>query len=42
MKTLGLVNNKGRVGRTNASTPLCASRTGDLPPAPRTSGTLLP
>jgi len=35
MKTL--VNNKGRIGRTNASTPLCASRTGDLspPPGPR-------
>jgi len=37
MKTLGLVNNKDRVGKTNASTPLYASRTGDLspPPGPR-------
>ena len=38
MKTLGLVNNKGRVGRTNASTPLGASRTGDLFPPPGPQG----
>jgi hypothetical protein len=38
MKSLALVNNRGRVGKTNASTPLYASRTGDLSPPPGPQG----